>query len=159
MTDPINQAVSPPASKDPEQERDVFEIRRSPKAFVGQLLLGVLLLPVFGIGVLLLLGVWYKVYAMRYRLSTMRFFITRGLIARHVEELDLFRIKDISLVQGVLQRLLGVGTITILSTDDTNPRIKVSGINQPLEIKEILRIHYRAARQREGVRSAEFISS
>ena len=88
-----------------------------------------------------------------------RLFAQTGLIAKNLEEVELFRVKDVTLRQGVLDRLLGVGTVTVLSTDDTAPELELAGIRDPLAAKEALRTAFRAARQREGLRTAEFIPS
>lgn len=142
----------------PEEERPIFELKPAYRARLGLLVWGVLLLPV-GIGLLLLLRAWYLVAATRYRLTTQRLFVQTGLVAKNLEEVELFRVKDVTLDQGFVQRLLGVGTVVVLSTDDTAPRLELKGLLRPAETKEALRNAFRTARQREGVRMAEFIPS
>jgi len=85
--------------------------------------------------------------------------VQTGLIAKNLEEVELFRVKDVTLRQGVLDRLLGTGTVTVLSTDDTAPVLEIQGILHPLDAKERIRTAFRAARQREGLRTGEFIAS
>lgn len=152
---------APPASTppSPDEERQVFELKPTAKAFLGEIIFGILLIPVFLIGVIILLNVWYKVASLRYRLTSQRLFVQKGLIAKHLEELELFRVKDVTVKQGILQRLLGFGTIIVLSTDDSNPQVTLIGINKPLDVKETIRNSFRTARKREGVRMAEFIHS
>ncbi len=143
---------------DDEGERDVFDLAPSVRAFAGAISWGILLLPLV-IGLFILLSVWIKVASLRYRLTTQRLFVRRGLIAKRLEELELFRVKDVIVQQGVLQRFLGVGTVTVLSTDDSTPRLDLVGVLHPIDVKEAVRKHYRAARKREGVHPAEFITS
>jgi hypothetical protein len=76
-----------------------------------------------------------------------------------VNELELYRVKDVVVDQGAVQRLLGYGTITVLAADDTTPAVDLVGISRPTTVKEMIRTHYRAARQREGVRPTEFMKS
>ena len=120
-------------------------------------------LPIFFLfsllGIIFLFRAWYNIVSRQYRLTTERLFIRSGLIARHVEELELYRVKDLKLQQGILERIFRIGTITVLSTDDTTPVVVLSGIADPEPVKEVIRSQYRAARQREGVRGAEFIQS
>ena len=139
-------------------EPTIFELRPAYRARLGLLIWGVLLAPV-GVGLLLLLRAWYLVASTRYRLTTQRLFAETGLIAKNLEEIELFRVKDVTLRQGVLDRLLGVGTVTVLSTDDTAPELALAGLRDPLAAKEALRTAFRAARQREGLRTGEFIAS
>lgn len=154
-------AATPHSAATPssDEEREVFALKPTAKAFLGQIIIGILLIPVFLIGLILLLNVWYKAVSLKYRLTTQRLFVQRGLIAKHLEELELFRVKDVTVRQGILQRILGFGTITVLSTDDSNPQLVLIGINKPMDVKETIRNSFRAARKREGVRAAEFIPS
>ena len=142
-----------------QAETAIFELKPAYRAQLGLLVWGVLLLPVVGLGLILLARAWYLVASTRYRLTTQRLFAQTGLIAKNLEEVELFRVKDVTLRQGVLDRLLGVGTVTVLSTDDTAPELELAGIRDPLAVKEALRTAFRAARQREGLRTAEFIPS
>lgn len=141
-----------------QEETAIFELKPAYRAHLGLLVWGVLLAPV-GIGLILLARAWYLVASTRYRLTSQRLFAQTGLIAKNLEEVELFRVKDVTLSQGVLDRLLGVGTVTVLSTDDTAPELDLAGIRDPLAAKEALRTAFRAARQREGLRTGEFIAS
>lgn len=149
-------ATSP--SETGDEERELLSLQPTAKAFLGTLILGVILLP-FIVGLFLLLYVWYKVVSLKYRLTTQRLFVQKGLIAKRLDEIELFRIKDVTVHQGILQRILGFGTINVLSTDDSNPHVSLIGINRPVNVKETIRNSFRAARKREGVRAAEFIAS
>ena len=141
-----------------QEETAIFELKPAYRAHLGLLVWGVLLAPV-GIGLILLARAWYLVASTRYRLTSQRLFAQTGLIAKNLEEVELVRVKDVTLSQGVLDRLLGVGTVTVLSTDDTAPELDLAGIRDPLAAKEALRTAFRAARQREGLRTGEFIAS
>jgi membrane protein YdbS with pleckstrin-like domain len=111
------------------------------------------------LGLLLLLLLWIRVKSCSYRLTTQRLFVRRGWLAKHVNELELYRVKDVVVDQAGLQRLLGYGTITVLSADDTTPEVDLVGISSPTKVKEMIRTQYRAARHREGVRPTEFMKS
>ena len=139
------------------EESTIVEFGASAKGFIGKIIWGIILTPVV-IGLFLLLGVYITVKSTRYKLTTQRFFVQTGLISKKVEELELFRIKDVSMKQGVIQRILGVGNVTILSTDDSTPVIHVSGIANPEKVKEAIRNQYRMARKSEkGL--TEFVQS
>ena len=140
------------------EESPIFELKPAYRARLGLLIWGVVLTPV-GVGLFLLLRAWYLVASTRYRLTTQRLFAQTGLIAKNLEEVELFRVKDVTLSQGMLDWMLGTGTVTVLSTDDTAPRLALAGIRDPLAAKEAIRTAFRAARQREGMRTAEFIPS
>jgi uncharacterized membrane protein YdbT with pleckstrin-like domain len=152
---PSGPVPNPPT---PAEEQLIFEVRPAARAFPARIIWGIVLLPVV-VGLFLLLGVWYRTVATRYRLTTQRLFVRTGLIAKHEEEVELFRVKDVTLSQGMFQRLLGVGSVVVLSTDDTTPRLELGGIPDPEGRKEQIRAAFRTARQREGLRTGEFIPS
>ncbi|MBI2933428.1 MAG: PH domain-containing protein [Planctomycetes bacterium] len=86
--------------------------------------------------------------SIRYRLTTHRLFKETGLISRHMNEVELIRVDDVSVRQNVVQRLFNVGVVTIISTDATDPRLDLEGIDNPIEIKEKIRTHVRERRAR-----------
>jgi membrane protein YdbS with pleckstrin-like domain len=169
-----------PAPKAADQEVDIFNFGPVASAFALQILLGVACLAL-AIGVLvrgpsyswprwiaglplsaaglLWLAVWVRVKSCHYRLTTQRLFVRRGWLARHLDELELYRVKDVLVDQGLLPRLLGYGTVTVLANDDSTPQVDLVRIANPTAAKEMIRTQYRAARQREGVHSTEFMRS
>lgn len=180
-----NTAV-PPASNQPtpsrvqpveESERTLFELKPSPKAFLGDIIRGMIPALVIGVvvfalgekswGVILAFGVaglaalrvWLKTVSVKYKLINQRLVVIKELVTRQIQELELYRAKDVTVNQGFVQRLLDVGTITVLSTDDTSPSVHLIGMPKPVEVKEIIRTLYQRARKREGVRTTELIPS
>jgi membrane protein YdbS with pleckstrin-like domain len=173
-------AAAPLVQDEANQETDIFTLSPVARAFPGPILLGVIFLGLglvlairaqdsswprwvalvpFALGVLLLMLVWIRVKSCSYRLTTQRLFIRRGWLAKHVNELELYRVKDVVVNQGVLQRMLGYGTITVLADDDTTPEVDLVRISRPTRIKEMIRTQYRAMRQREEVHPTEFMQS
>jgi len=155
---PSTSSPEPPPTDEPPAEDEIFLITPCAKAFIGRIIWGAILVPLV-IGIFILVGVWYRTIATKYRLTSQRFIVRRGLIARRVEELELYRIKDVSMQQGMIQRLLNYGSVLILSTDDSSPRILLEGISNPFQIKEQIRTRYRMARKTERIRAAELIES
>ena len=84
--------------------------------------------------------------SVRYRLTTHRFFKETGILSRKIAELELIRVDDIQAQQNLLQRIFNVGTVLIISTDATDPRLEIKGIEHPIEVKEQIRTHVRKRR-------------
>jgi len=172
--------ITPSGDPQNQDEKDIFRIRPTLKAHLGQIILAVMvplvdvaavvLLKIkdslsqviigagFSAGLIFFLAALYKKHSILYRLSTQRFFVYRGLVSRKIEELELFRVRDIQVTQSVCERILKFGKMTVFSTDQTSPKFEMKGIRDPLKIKDLVRINYRLARQRERVRPTEFIS-
>ncbi len=161
-------------------EADIFTVSPTARAYLGRILLGVICLALgialtvrardfpwspwtalvpFAFGVGLVLSVWISVASRSYRLTTQRLFVRRGWLAKHVDELELYRVKDVAVDQGILQRILDYGTVTVQAEDETTPKVDLTGISGPTKAKEMIRTQYRAARQREGVHPTEFMRS
>ena len=74
----------------------------------------------------------------RYALSEDRLFLETGLLNAKCDEILLYRVRDISLKISLGQRLFGVGTITIQSSDKTLPSLELKNIKRPREVKELI---------------------
>lgn len=74
----------------------------------------------------------------RYSISEDRFFLRKGFLNVRQEEIILYRIRDLSASQTLWQRIFGVGSITITSTDKTTPVLLVKNVKQPFEVKELI---------------------
>ena len=84
----------------------------------------------------------------RYRLTTQRLFIERGILSQTVDQTELIRVDDVRLKKSFLDRLFGLGTIVIFSTDRTEPEIAIEGIADPEQVGEAIRTHMRIQRRR-----------
>jgi membrane protein YdbS with pleckstrin-like domain len=102
----------------------------------------------------LLPGLWialkiaYKKVSMRYRLTNQRMFRDSGILSRRHDELELIRVDDVSVAQNVVQRVFRVGLVTLHTTDTTDPKLTIEGIEDPVEVKERIRELVRARRSR-----------
>jgi uncharacterized membrane protein YdbT with pleckstrin-like domain len=86
--------------------------------------------------------------SVRYRLTNYRLFTESGIISRTLNETELVRVDDVSVHQNILQRIFNVGTITVIAPhDQTDPRLEMVGIENPIEVKEQIRNNVRRRRQ------------
>ena len=84
----------------------------------------------------------------RYRLTNYRLFKETGFLSREINEIELVRIDDVSVRQNILQRIFNVGVITVFAPhDQTDPRLELVGIENPIEVKEMIRSNVRRRRQ------------
>ena len=74
----------------------------------------------------------------RYALSEDRLFLKRGLLNVHQDEIVLYRVRDLRVSQTLWQRVFGVGTVTVISTDKSIPELALKNIRQPNEVKELI---------------------
>ena len=108
---------------------------------VASVLMGVL-------GLWLLVSIVKTKLTLKYRLTTERLAIERGFLSKRTEEVDLLRVDEATVHQGLFDRLANVGNIVITSTEPSDPLYIVVGVEQPVELKEKIRQHARELRRR-----------
>lgn len=76
-----------------------------------------------------------------YRLTDSRLFVTKKGVAmeREIETMELYNVKDVSLTQGMKEKLLKVGNITIDSIDPSTPSYTMRRIQNPHEVRDKIR--------------------
>ncbi|MFM8569984.1 MAG: PH domain-containing protein, partial [Pirellula sp.] len=80
---------------------------------------------IYGIGIFL-----YRRWSTYYELTTQRFIHSRGILVRTVDRVDVIDIDDVTYVQGIVQRILGVGSIRLQSSDRSHSFLNLAGIDQ-----------------------------
>lgn len=73
-----------------------------------------------------------------YSLSEDRLFIDKGLIKLESEEILLYRIRDLKFTQTLGQRIFGVGTVTVSSSDKTTPVLEIQNVKDAFDVKELI---------------------
>jgi membrane protein YdbS with pleckstrin-like domain len=96
-----------------------------------------------------------RLRSIEYVVTTQRVRIVSGLFSKDIQEIELFRVKDTMVRQGFIQRLFGLGTITVISGDARNPSLVLEGLPQAIELRERLRQEIMTLRQRYGVREMD----
>ena len=84
----------------------------------------------------------------KYYLSEDRLFVQTGLLSMKIEETLLYRVTDISARVGLFQRIFGVGTIVVHSSDKSTPHIVV---------KELIHKHVEQMKVSRNIRVSEFL--
>ena len=69
-----------------------------------------------------------------YRLTTRRLFLTTGILQRRVDQVELVRIKDLFLRQSLLGSWLNVGTLILISSEETLPKAHLLGVENPQRV-------------------------
>lgn len=106
--------------------------------YAGSILVGVLLLPVFGAGLPILLGVYLTVSRMEYVISTQSVYKRTGVLSRTVTEIGLDKIQDTSYGQSLTGRKFGFGTVEISTAGSSGVELSLDYVGEPQEIQSIL---------------------
>jgi uncharacterized membrane protein YdbT with pleckstrin-like domain len=77
--------------------------------------------------------------SVRYTLTAQRLEIERGILGKRYESIDLWRVRDVTLEQTVLERVRGVGRITVVSTDQLEPLLLLGPVASAKRLYDQLR--------------------
>ena len=170
--DSFREAVAQRKLQD-EPERELWRGGYSSKAMIGGwvisglldvalLILGIVI--GFGLNgwlilILLMLLPWlyffvvlcYRRMSVRYKLSTQRFVHESGILRRVTDRIEVLDMDDITFEQGPLERLVGVGTIRIVSSDHSHPDLSLPGIENARRVAEQFDDARLAERRRRGL--------
>ena len=93
----------------------------------------------------------------KYSLSEDRLFRETGLLNLNEEEVLLYRVRDVSLSRSLWQRIFGVGTITVHSSDKTSPTLEVINVKDSKSVKELIFISVEKAKEERRMRATELL--
>jgi uncharacterized membrane protein YdbT with pleckstrin-like domain len=159
---------------DDDLEEDIWEGTYSPKdmygwwiaAGIGSVAAVVLaiVLAIYGampgwgwgvlVGLILLTWAWltFSLYWARwgayYKLTSQRLIHRAGVIKQRTDRIEVIDMDDITYEQSIVQRMFDVGDVIIVSSDRTDPELRLRGISNCQEVAKLMD----AARRRERVR-------
>ncbi len=155
------------------EERELWRGGYSPKAMIGAwclcaavsivlLLIGffwvrtawlwlVLLLVIIGFWGYNLIVLVHRRMSVSYLLTNQRFIHESGILRRVTDRIEVIDIDDITFEQGVVERVMGVGTIKIASSDHTHPELMLYGIESVSQVSGLIDDTRRAERRRRGL--------
>ena len=95
----------------------------------------------------------------RYSLSEDRLFLSVGFLNIKDEEVLLYRVRDINTSRTLWQRLFGVGTVTVVSSDKSMPTFELKNVKDPMAVKELIHDQVEAMKIRRRDRVGEIMAS
>ena len=93
----------------------------------------------------------------KYALSEDRLFLSVGFFNVQDEEVLLYRVRDIDTSRSLWQRLFGVGTVTVMSSDKSMPTLVLKNIKDPVYVKELIHTQVEEMKIRRRVRFGEIM--
>ena len=94
----------------------------------------------------------------RYSLSEDRLFISEGFLSIKDDEILLYRVRDIDTRRSLWQRLFGVGTVIVVSSDKTMPNLVLKNIKDPVFVKELIHKQVEETKIKRRVRFGEIMT-
>ena len=95
----------------------------------------------------------------RYALSEDRLFLSVGFLNIKDDEILLYRVRDIATSRNLWQRIFGVGTVTVVSSDKTMPTLILKNVKDPMLVKELIHKQVEEMKIQRRVRVGEIMGS
>jgi uncharacterized membrane protein YdbT with pleckstrin-like domain len=92
---------------------------------------------------------WFKLRSTMYTVTNQRVLIEQGIFSKTVDEIDLRYVDDSQFTQSLVDRILGIGSVTLISSDKTSPRYVLRSIKDPRGVRETIRAEAYQTSQRQ----------
>lgn len=145
----------------------------SPKAMIGSWLLvafltiaiavGLILIPgdqtpklMVGGGIIGVMWLWtigsylYRRFSVNYEFTSERLVHRAGILIRTTDRIEVIDIDDVSFTQGIVQRMLNVGKISLKTSDSSHPHFELIGIDDVEAVSEIIDATRREERRKRA---------
>lgn len=93
----------------------------------------------------------YRRWSVRYTLTNVRFLYRQGILVQRTHRMDMLDIDDLELRQGIVEILLGVGSIRIYASDASHPVVTLSGIDRVRDVFDLIEVTRRTERRRHAI--------
>lgn len=102
---------------------------------------------------------WIANLATTYELNAERLILHKGILRKSIDEIELYRVKDVRIDFTIINQMADIGTITITSSDETtrDGALTIRDVTQARARREKLRELVDAARRQRGVREVDLV--
>jgi uncharacterized membrane protein YdbT with pleckstrin-like domain len=118
--------------------------------YILWLLLFWLVIPLF-----ILLWQWLVIRTTVYELTSERLKLRRGVLNKHLDEVELYRVRDYKFEQPFFLRLFGLGNILLQTSDRSHPSVRLRAVRGGEQLYERVRAAVEESRARKGVRELD----
>jgi membrane protein YdbS with pleckstrin-like domain len=99
--------------------------------------------------IVVLVIAWMKLRTTMYVVTNQRVMIEQGILSKSVNEIDLRYVDDSQFFQGLSDRILGIGNVTLISSDANTPTYALRSVRDPRGVREMIRTHAYQVSQRQ----------
>jgi len=92
-----------------------------------------------------------KLKAVCYEITADRIEWSRGILSRRFDKLDMFRVVDLKLRRNLFDCIVGIGTVTLITTDKTDPEFEFEKMRRARQLYDVIKKTSLEAAMRGGV--------
>lgn len=119
---------------------------------------GVFFFPAWGlevVPVLYLIWRWLLVRSQKFELTSERLRVTEGIFNQKIDEIELYRVKDIAMERPLWMRMTGLASVLLDTSDRSMPKLTLPAISNGVELREQLRKQVEEIRDKKRVREVD----
>ena len=91
-----------------------------------------------------------------YEMDSERFRVKKGMLNQNIEETELYRIKDFSILKPFFLRIFGLGHLVLTTSDKNNKYLKILAIKEVETLKDMMRDLVEKRRKDTGTKEVDF---
>ena len=112
-----------------------------------------------GLAVAIIAVKWIESMSSKYEITPERLVVRRGIVFKSIDEVELYRIKDVRMDFSLLNQWAGIGTICLTSSDETTRTsdLVMRHVEKAQPRREEIRRLVDAARRQRGVREIDMV--
>ena len=118
-----------------KDEKVIYEGKISIWSLIPLFVVGLILLPVFGLGLLFWIAAIVRYITTELAFTNKRVIAKFGFISRRTIELNLTKVESLQVNQGILGRIFNFGTLVISGAG--NPQAPIPGISDPMTFRRL----------------------
>jgi len=102
---------------------------------------------------------WVLNFTITYEVTADRLILHKGILVKSIDEIELYRVKDVRIDFTIINQMADIGTITITSSDETTREapLAIRHVDHARARREKLRELVEAARRERGVREIDMV--
>jgi len=98
---------------------------------------------------------WIEVRCFRYFVSDQRIRVSQGVLNKRTDSIELYRVKDVILLQPFWLRMFGLGNVELRTSDMTSPLLVLQAVPDAGALREKILIAAEARRDTKRVREMD----
>ena len=92
-----------------------------------------------------------QIRSVHYRINNYRIDYERGLFSKDIDTLELWHVEDLKFHQSLPDRVLRIGSIIVVSHDESTPRLLLRALPNPRPVFETLKQRIITVKRQRGV--------
>jgi membrane protein YdbS with pleckstrin-like domain len=94
---------------------------------------------------------WLYIRSRVYEITSERIQITHGILSRRTDFVELYRVKDLTVLRPLLLRLFALGNVVMETSDRSTPQVMLQAVSQPKALNDLIRKHVESCHDHKRV--------